>query len=511
MNRIVVVSNRVQVPKPGVASAGGLAVALDGLMAKRGGLWFGWSGQVSNEVSRTVAMATVGNMQYATIDLTPDEHDRYYNEFSNGTLWPLLHSMPGDMNFDRRSAQAYRQVNERMTDALLPLLRPTDLIWIHDYHLMAMPAFLRARGVDAPIGFFLHIPFPSPDMLASVPEAGALIRDLLSADLLGFQTANDVENFAAAANRLAGATRLPGNNGLQLGSRRVRLAAFPVEIEAREFAATAATAWRTPASERLRRSLAGQRLILGIDRMDPTKGLMQRLAGFRRLLETRPDWRNRVTLLQIAAESRKEVSAYRDLRLSIDREAGAINSEWGEPDWTPLRVVARGGARETVAGYMRGARVGLVTPLRDGMNLVAKEYISAQDPQDPGVLVLSKFAGAARQLGSALLVNPHDADELAEAMDRALTMPLAERQERWQTAWRAIEGATPALWGRNFLAALTQSSRTSPKSSQEMAGLASVMDPISLPRVPPQGSMGQTGVGQSALDSPAIKWPTRLS
>jgi trehalose 6-phosphate synthase len=465
MNRIVVVSNRVQVPQAGAPKAGGLAVALDGLMAKRGGLWFGWSGEISSAPGRSVAMHTVGPMQYATIDLTREEHDKYYNEFSNGTLWPLLHSMPGDMNFDRRSAQSYRQVNERMAEALLPLLRPTDLIWIHDYHLMAMPAALRARGVRAPIGFFLHVPFPPPDMLASVPEAGALIRDLLSADLIGFQTTNDVENFAAAANRLAGATRLASGNGLQMGSHRVRLGAFPAEIDAKEFADMAATAWRTPATERLRRSLSGQRLVLGIDRMDPTKGLLQRLTGFRRLLETRPDWRRRVTLLQIAAESRKEVSAYRDLRLAIDREAGAINSEWGEPDWTPLRIIARGGSRDTVAGYMREARVGLVTPLRDGMNLVAKEYVAAQDPQDPGVLVLSRFAGAARQLGTALLVNPHDADELAEAIDRALTMPLAERQDRWQAAWRAIESQTPVVWGRTFLAQLGRASLGAPKGS----------------------------------------------
>lgn len=504
MNRIVVVSNRVQVPKDGAQSAGGLAVALDGLMAKRGGLWFGWSGKIAPDTPRAVAMATHGNMQYATVDLTQDEHDRYYNEFSNGTLWPLLHSMPGDMNFDRRSAQAYRQVNERMSDALIPLLRPTDLIWIHDYHLMAMPALLRARGVQAPIGFFLHIPFPSPDMLASVPEAGALIRDLLSADLLGFQTANDVENFAAAANRLAGATRLPGATAaLQIGGRRVRLGAFPVEIEAREFAVTAEKAWRTPATERLRRSLSGQRLILGIDRMDPTKGLLQRLAGYRRLLETRPDWRSRVTLLQIAAESRKEVSAYRDLRLSIDREAGAINSEWGEPDWTPLRVLARGGARETVAGYMREARVGLVTPLRDGMNLVAKEYVAAQDPQDPGVLVLSKFAGAARQLGAALLVNPHDADELAEAMDRALTMPLAERQDRWQTNWRGIESATPALWGRSFLAALTRSSQPAMTigTTEPVSLTPAARDPITVAPRTTQEPVVQSRTG----------YPTRLS
>jgi trehalose 6-phosphate synthase len=450
MNRIVIVSNRVQIPKKGIAQAGGLAVALDGMMTRRGGLWFGWSGEVGTGSCRSVSTSQVGAIQYATVDLTQEEHDRYYNDFSNGTLWPLLHSMPDNMSFDRRSAQVYRAVNARMSDALLPLLRPTDLIWIHDYHLMAMPAELRARGIASPIGFYLHIPFPSPDMLASVPEAGALIRDMLSANLLGFQTANDVENFCAAAERLAGAARSE-SGGLTFAGRRICVSAFPVEIEAREFASIAQAAWRSAATERLRRSLQGQCLVLGIDRMDPTKGLLQRLAGYRRLLETRPDWRGKVTLLQIAAESRKEVSAYRDLRLAIDREAGAINSEWGEPDWTPLRIVARGGPRSTVAGYMREARVGLVTPLRDGMNLVAKEYIAAQDPQDPGVLILSRFAGAAQQLSAALLVNPHDPDELADAMDKALTMKLAERKDRWQDCWLSIEQATPGKWGKNFL------------------------------------------------------------
>ena len=451
MNRIVVVSNRVQIPQ-GTAKAGGLAVALEGLMAQRGGMWFGWSGDVGEDVRR-VRHSVVGDIQYATIDLTREEHDRYYNEFSNATLWPLLHSMPEQMVFDRRAAQVYRQTNERMTEALVPLLRPHDLIWVHDYHLMAMPALLRARRVTAPIGFFLHVPFPTSDMLASMPESANLIGDLLACDLLGFQTDNDVENFAGAACSMAGATRLSAG-GLQHGARRVRLGVFPAEIDAPEFAAMAETAWRSAETERLRRSLNGQQLILGIDRLDPTKGLVQRLHGFRRLLETRPDWRRGVTMLQIAAASRTDVSAYQDLRAAIDAEAGAINSEWGEPDWTPARLIARGGARATVAGYMREARVGLVTPLRDGMNLVAKEYVAAQDPQDPGVLVLSRFAGAARQLGSALLVNPHDPDEVAEALDRALTMRLGERQQRWREAWQAIEAATPVAWGRAFLSAL---------------------------------------------------------
>ncbi len=211
---------------------------------------------------------------------------------------------------------------------------------------------------------------------------------------------------------------------------------------------------RSPAVQKLRHSLDGQRLMLGVDRLDPTKGLPQRLAGYRRLLEKRAEWRRTVTLLQIAPMSRKEVGTYQELRQELDRAAGAINGDWGEPDWLPLRLVVRPGARSTVAGYMRLASVGLVTPLRDGMNLVAKEYIAAQDPQDPGVLVLSRFAGAAQQLPAAVLVNPYAADELADAIDRALRMGLAERQERWQECWRAIERRTPLEWGRSFLDAL---------------------------------------------------------
>jgi trehalose 6-phosphate synthase len=468
MNRIVVVSNRVQVPSAGDPKAGGLAVALDGLMVERGGLWFGWSGRIADEAAQLVATTSVGKIQFATIDLTRDEHDRYYNGFSNSVLWPLLHSMPEHLNFDRRSAAVYHQVNGRITDALCPLLRPTDIIWIHDYHLMAMPALLRARGIAAPIGFFLHVPFPAADMLASVPEAGGLIRDLLAADLIGFQTSNDVENFAAAAQRLAGATRLCDADALSIGGHRVRLGVFPVEIDAPEFASGAAQSWRSAATERLRRSLQGQHLVLGVDRMDPTKGLIQRLAGYRRLLETRPDWRRRVTLLQIAAESRKDVSAYQDLRTSIDAAAGAINGDWGEPDWTPVRMIARGGTRNAIAGMMREARVGLVTPLRDGMNLVAKEYVAAQDPQDPGVLVLSRFAGAAKQLRTALLVNPHDPDELAEAIDRALTMPLVERQDRWRSNWAAIERLTPSHWGLTFLDALSATAATATQLNRSL-------------------------------------------
>ncbi|MBV9747987.1 MAG: trehalose-6-phosphate synthase, partial [Acetobacteraceae bacterium] len=385
-------------------------------------------------------------------------------------------------------------------DALIPLLRPNDLVWVHDYHLMAMPALLRSHGVHAPIGFFLHIPFPAGDILANVPDAEALIRDLLGADLLGFQTDNDVSNFAEAAVRLGAATRGQGTS-LNVGARRVRLGAFPVEIEAAEFAGMAESAWRAAPAERLRRSLAGQKLILGVDRMDPTKGLVQRLDGYRRLLEARPDWRRRVTFLQIAAESRADVAAYRDLRLAIEREAGRINSEYSEPDWTPLRLIARAGARTTMAGYMREARVGLVTPLRDGMNLVAKEFIAAQDPQDPGILVLSRFAGAAKQLEGALLVNPHDPDAIAEALDKALGMSLADRQARWRDCWQAIGDATALAWGRSFLAALLRAAvmtvspalRVAPALDGEAAALSA-----------------STGIGRPAITGSGSRGPVRL-
>jgi trehalose 6-phosphate synthase len=458
MNRLVVVSNRVPLPSAR-AQAGGLAVALDGLMEKRGGLWFGWSGAISAAAAapagggNNVCVQHDAGVDYATIDLTQDEHDRYYNNFANGVLWPLLHTMPELMHFDRRDALAYREVNARMAAALQPLLRPSDLVWVHDFHLLPLPAALRARGVPNPIGFFLHVPFASADVLAAAPEMGALVRDMLAADLLGFQTENDLANFAAAAELFGDAVRQPGNV-LNVGGRRVRLGVFPVEIEAHGFAGLAETMAESPEAGRLRHSLIGQHLILGVERLDPTKGLLQRLGGMRRLLEKHPEWIRRATLLQIAAVSRKEVGSYRALRTALDREAGSLNADHAEPDWLPLRLVSRATDRALVAGYMRLARVGLVTPLRDGMNLVAKEFVAAQDPADPGALVLSRFAGAAQQLDGALLVNPHDADALAEAMNRALAMPLGERRERWLSMWQAISDRSPVAWGRAFVAAL---------------------------------------------------------
>ena len=483
MSRLVVVSNRVPLPSAG-QQAGGLAVALDGLMEKRGGLWFGWSGAVSPAAATAEPrVESAGAVDYATVDLTPEEHERYYNNFSNGMLWPLLHTMPELMKFDRRDARVYREVNARLAAQLATLLQPGDAIWVHDYHLIPFAAALRERGVRAPIGFFLHIPFAAPDVLGAAPEVAALVKDLLAADLVGFQTDNDMANFAAAAQTFAGATRVSATSLAYLG-RRIRLGVFPVEIEAHSFARMAAEMEQSEGTQRLKASLAGQKLILGIDRLDPTKGLMQRLSGYRTLLERHEEWRRQVTLLQVAAVSRKEVVSYRELRDDLDNEAGGLNADLGEPDWTPLRLLSKATVRPAVAGFMRLARVGLVTPLRDGMNLVAKEFVAAQNPADPGVLVLSRFAGAARQLEAALLVNPHDPDAMADALDQALRMGLAERQARWRALWEAIEHRSPVVWGRSFVAALLRAAGTATTRVPRQPGVPALANaPVALQTV----------------------------
>jgi trehalose 6-phosphate synthase len=462
MNRLVVVSNRVPLPSSG-SSAGGLAVALGGLMERKGGLWFGWSGRVVEENAQATQIEQHGAVRYATIDLTGDEYEGYYNRYSNSVLWPLLHSQTELMRYDRADTVVYRNVNAKMADALVPLLGASDVVWIHDYHLLPLGSELRSRGVRNAIGLFLHIPFASPDVLSAVPEMAALVRDMLAADLIGFQTGSDLEHFAQAAQMLAGAVRL-SENAVQIGSRTLRLGVFPVEIDALSFAQIAKENLSTIASERLRASLGDAALILGIDRLDPTKGLMQRMAGFRALMDSRPEWRKRATFLQIAATSRKEVDSYRTLRASLEAECGSLNAEIGTPDWTPLRLLTTSVDRSAVAGFMRMARVGLVTPVRDGMNLVAKEFIAAQDPTDPGVLVLSTFAGAAKQLSAAIIINPHDSDSMADALNTALKMPLAERQHRWRACWSALEGRSPVGWGRGFVAALIRATTAKAES-----------------------------------------------
>ena len=448
--RLVVVSNRVALPRQ--TATGGLASAMLAALRERGGLWFGWSGRI--EDGETLHRQRAGVVDYATLDLSREDHDTFYTGFANGTLWPLFHYRPDLMHFERAQREGYLRVNRRFADHLAPLLAPGDTVWVHDYHLIPLAAMLRERGVRNPIGFFLHTPLPAAALLIALPGHQALLETLASYDLVGLHTERDHRALVDYVLNEAGGTlrrdgRLEAANG-----RRFRAGVFPISIDtaAVRDAAHAATALEEIAQ--LRRSLEGRALIIGVDRLDYAKGLAQRFHAYAQLLEHHPELHRHVSFLQIAPPSRGAVPEYRLIRRELERTAGHINGKFAAPDWVPIRYVNRSFPHRLLAGYYRSARVGLVTPLRDGMNLVAKEYVASQDPADPGVLVLSRFAGAASELTDALLVNPMDGAEVAEALARALTMPLAERQARWARMMAHLEHHDITLWRNRFLTAL---------------------------------------------------------
>ena len=442
MSRLVIVANRVPDPRERGATAGGLAIGLKDALAKRDALWFGWSGATTAETAQEPREIRAGRTAYATIDLGEEDYRHYYRGFSNGTLWPVLHYRLGIARFSREDWIGYRRVNAAFAAALAPMLRSDDVIWVHDFHLFLLAADLRMLGCRQKIGFFLHVPFPPRQVFMGLPNAPMILSSLAAADTIGVQTEDDAENLRGALIS-AGAAEAA-----------LRVGVFPIGIDAAGFASLAARRFRTREVAQLRDSLAGRALAIGIDRLDYTKGLPQRIAGFGKLLERFPRHRGKVTFLQVAPVSRGDVATYRALRRELDEVVGHVNGQYAEPDWAPLRYITRAVQRPTLAGYMRLAHIGLVTPLRDGMNLVAKEYVAAQDPESPGVLVLSRFAGAAVELDGAVLVNPLDPDDIAEALDIALTMPADERLSRWRTMDEAVRNTTAASWGRNFLAAL---------------------------------------------------------
>ncbi len=449
----MIVSNRVGLPDEAGRRAGGLEVALRDALRDRGGVWVGWSGEVAEGEPGPPKSLRRGRVTYVTLDLDQEGYERFYLGFANGTLWPLFHYRLGLIGFRRADLSAYLAVNERFAGVIAEELREDDLVWVHDYHFLPLAAALRRRGVSNRLGFFLHIPFPAPEVLRALPRHEDLLRDLAAFDLVGLQTRGDALAFTECLERLAGAKLLePGR--LRLNGRELSVGAFPVGIDAEGFARLAAREAGGPEVRRLAESLAGRALVLGVDRLDYSKGLPGKLAAVAELLERWPHWRRRITFLQIAPVSRGELRQYRALRAELEALAGRTNARFADVDWTPVRWVDRSVPRPILAGYLRLARVGLVTPLRDGMNLVAKEFVAAQDPEDPGVLVLSRLAGAAEELESALLVDPLDVEGVAEALDRALAMSLAERRERWAAAMRVLEANGAARWRDRFLAAL---------------------------------------------------------
>ena len=448
MSRLLVISNRVR--RPGAdAAQGGLAVALGAALRANKGLWFGWSGERTDRFDGALHLHEDDGIRTATVDLEDQDIDEYYNGYANRTLWPLFHYRIDLAEYDRAFGEGYERVNRRLAKTVAPLIEPDDLVWVHDYHLIPLGYDLRRRGIRNRIGFFLHIPWPPTRLLVSLPHHRRLVESLFAYDVVGFQTAEWLESFRHFVEKEMGGT-IEGD-WVQLGEQRMKAVACPIGIDFADFSAMAAGGTAQAMHDRVCRSLQDRRMLVGVDRLDYSKGLEERFGGWDRVLRDRPEWRREAVLVQIAPPSRSDVATYQAIRAKLDSLAGRINGQWSDVDWTPIRYVNRGYARDELAGIYRAAHVGLVTPLRDGMNLVAKEYVAAQDPERPGVLVLSRFAGAALQMDAALMVNPYSAEELSDAIARALAMPLDERRERHAALVKAVEAQDVEWWQARFL------------------------------------------------------------
>ncbi|TFY97841.1 alpha,alpha-trehalose-phosphate synthase (UDP-forming) [Ramlibacter rhizophilus] len=454
MARLVVVSNRVADPRK--ASAGGLAVALAEFLNSTGGIWFGWSGKVVEPAEGGRAgeaqmhSQQAGPVKLVTLDLSREDHDAYYLGYSNGVLWPVCHYRLDLADFEASDIQGYRRVNQLFARQLAPLLQPDDIVWVHDYHLIPLGSELRALGCQQRIGFFLHVPLPPPPMFAAIPGHDWLMKGLCSYDLVGLQSQADHAHFCQYIQGEFHAQSLEGAQW-RVFNRTLCAGAYPIGIDVEEFNALAEAPEARDMYERMKREYSRRKLLVGVDRLDYSKGLPHRLKAFRALLQNYPDTHRSATLIQIASPSREDVGAYTDILHELESLCGSINGNYGELDWMPVRYIHRTVARARLPGLYRASQVALVTPLRDGMNLVAKEFVVAQDPEDPGVLVLSRFAGAAEQLKEALLVNPYDSEGTAEAIHLALQMPLEERRERHRALLAVCKRWDVHWWCDTFL------------------------------------------------------------
>jgi trehalose 6-phosphate synthase len=461
LSRLVVVSNRVSVPGDGPKRAGGLEVALRPALQNNGGVWLGWSGKVAPADELETRFIRHKNVEYVITDLSKDDFEEYYSGFANRVLWPILHYRLDLAEFARRDLSGYFRVNDHFATELEKIVQNDDLIWVHDYHLIPMGDALRRRGHSNRIGFFLHVPLPPPEILASLPNHEQLIPLLLQYDVVGFQTDGDVQNFVRylisefdQMRKIRMFESAGRHVTLNVNGQETLIGSFPVGIEPRAFARLARRNEQSPLVKDLVTSLGGRNLVIGVDRLDYSKGLIQRLDAFDIFLANHSEWLGKLTYLQITPTNRAEIPEYSELQEALESAAGRINAKYGEVSWTPIRYVNRVYSRSVLAGLYRTARVGLVTPLRDGMNLVAKEYVAAQDPDDPGVLILSRFVGAAINFRSALLVNPYDAESVANALLQALAMPLEERRARHQALYANVCEYDVNRWQREFLTAL---------------------------------------------------------
>ncbi|MXP48656.1 alpha,alpha-trehalose-phosphate synthase [Pantoea sp. Eser] len=463
MSRLVVVSNRIAIPNRAKTSAGGLAFGILDALKSTGGLWFGWNGEISEfsgEEDDDVLAQQHEGIEYASFPLSQNEYDLYYRQFSNTVIWPAFHYRLDLVKFQREAWEGYCEVNDAVAQRLKPLIKPDDILWIHDYHFLPFAATLRRAGINNRIGFFLHIPFPTPEIFNALPPHQELLEMLCEYDLLGFQTESDRVAFLDSVSQL---TQLQnkGDKKHRAFGNTFMTEVYPIGIEP-DSIKEMAEGPLPPKMAAMKKELGDARNIIACERLDYSKGLPERFLAYEALLENFPQHRGKIRYSQIAPTSRSDVQAYQDIRHQLETEAGRINGKYGTLGWTPLYYLNQHFDRRLLMKIFRLTDVGLVTPLRDGMNLVAKEYVAAQDPDDPGVLVLSRFAGAANELTSALIVNPYDRDEVAAALDKAITMPRTERISRYNDMMAVLRKNDITAWRENFLKDLE---RIAPRSA----------------------------------------------
>lgn len=435
-------------------SVGGLVSALEPALRSRRGMWLGWSGKTvpsSEPVTSGVSEDDGSSVQLAWVDYTESWYRNYYAGFCNGTLWPLFHSFPSRVEMSDAGWKAYQEVHEAFADFAAPHTSARATIWAHDYHLLLFARVMRQRGHLGPMGHFLHIPFPSLDIFSMLPWAAEIMDALLDFDLLGFHTPQHVANFLACASALLPAQ--VSDDVVRHRGRETHVTALPIGIIPDSFQETPEPSV-VEEIDGLMRTLGNAKLVLGVDRLDYTKGIPERLLAFGRMLEMFPEWRGKVSLVQISVPSRADVPLYAEQRATIESIVGRLNGEYGEAAWVPVRYLYRSYGKQQLMQLYRAAAVGYVTPLRDGMNLVAKEYVAAQNADDPGVLMLSQFAGAAVEMQDAVITNPYHIDGMARDLDRSLRMEYDERKTRHAKLLATVQRSNAVTWAESFLDAL---------------------------------------------------------
>ena len=450
--RLIAVSNRTAIDPN--ARAGGLAVALWDSLVETKGAWVGWSGKLRDFAGDKLKESSDGGVNFALTDMTKSQYEGFYLGYANSVLWPLMHNRLDLAVLDNNHFKAYAEINRKFAQIIARKSAKDDFIWVHDYHFFLLARDLRAAEVTAKLGFFLHIPFPAPEIFRALPEHDIIGRALCDYDVIGLQTENDVRNFKRFLAEDHGGDII-NDEQMKVYGKIVTIRHCPIGMNAPEFTRIAEGETATAAAAQLNRFLGTRKLIIGVDRMDYSKGLPQRFEAVGRLFDSYPETHGKVSFTQIAPPSRSIVDEYANLRETLDRLSGRINGDYGDLDWIPIRYLARSYNREEIAGLYRMSDICLVTPLQDGMNLVAKEFIAAQDPNDPGVLILSQFAGAAEQMKDALIVNPHATDDVAAAIKAALDMPLEERKSRWAALYDNVCNEDISWWRRQFFAPLS--------------------------------------------------------